>query len=187
MDVAYGRALEVQMLSAAGLEEELATRLQKSDPQLVTASTRQLVALAGLRNEGGILADKAVIRDVAVLDVFSVLRQAPQRLFAGEAALPVPELPVPELLELCRPILRGGPSVEKTIRAKAELSQDEDGRRVLRFEIPVLPSDVGRLEGVFYAAQGREFWIKDGASNFRGYTFAVPDEHELGRIEGGLG
>jgi hypothetical protein len=73
-----------------------------------------------------------------------------------------------------------------TQEAPARLATDEDGRRVLRFEIPMLPSEVGRLEGVFHASAGGEAWLKDGASNFRGYTFAVPDAHELQRIRDNL-
>lgn len=360
MDRAYQRELEVQLLSATGLKEELATRLRTKQPKLVTALTASLVEMAGLRNEGNVLADKEVVRDVAVLDVFHLLRVLPERWFAPDAARPT----VPEVMELLRPIVRGGPHVEKETRAKAErlvrdfiplyaqlmsqaeqhlgglyadvpslrrsitaraafenepidrlyradldatlrgaissyeasgdrgvfkevvdktisaslrdvdgllaqggvrkipggidlerrtidgidhavralddgkrrlmvdvplpagggytlttlpgaptlseaqaqalryrfttdgwttaqeaparLTTDEDGRRVLRFEIPMLPSEVGRLEGVFHASAGGEAWLKDGASNFRGYTFAVPDAHELQRIRDNL-
>ncbi len=363
MDGAYGRALQVQLLSAAGLKEELAVRLQQAEPKLVASYTQQLTEMAALRNEGGVLADKEVIREVAVLDVFNLLRRAPERVLGPDGTGKLGE---GEAMELLRPIVRGGPHAEKTTRAKAErmvrdfvplygklleraatlttglhddaasfrrsviaragfenepldklyradlndtlkgaithyeqsgdrgifkevvdktiaaslrdvdgllaqggvrkieggvdlerrtidgidhavraleggkrrllvdipltdlehgrirldslpgrpelshpqaesmryrfttdgwasfqeaparVTTDEDGRRVVRFEIPALKSEVGRLEGLFHATDGGAFWIKDGASNFRGYTFAVPDEHELGRITSAL-
>ncbi|MDP2340755.1 MAG: hypothetical protein Q8O67_07350 [Deltaproteobacteria bacterium] len=65
------------------------------------------------------------------------------------------------------------------------LHVDDDGLPQLRFEIPVLKSDVGMIEGLFHAAAGQDLWIKDGASNFRGYAFAVPDQRELGQLLGG--
>lgn len=360
MDVAYASALRTQMLSAAGLKEELAKRLESANPKLAAAYTDKLVELSALRNDGGVLADREVIRDVAVLDVFNLLRRGPERLYGGAESRTLTEA---EAMELLRPIVRGGPHAEKATRAKAErlvrdflpiyhqvmtlastlteglyddpasfrrsvaaraafenepierlyradltdtlkgaiaqyeqhgdrgvfkevvdktiaasvrdvdgllaqggvrkipggvdierrtidgidhavraldggrrrllvdvplgdhgrlstlpgqpqlsqqqlealryrfttdgwatfqeapakITSDEDGRRVLRFEIPALKAEVGRLEGVFHAAAGDAFWIKDGASNFRGYTFAVPDDHELKRITDTLG
>ncbi len=65
-----------------------------------------------------------------------------------------------------------------------EVEARREGDRVT-FDIPVLGSDVGQLEGVFFAAQGR-FWLKDGASNFRGYSFAVPDRAELSTLDAAL-
>jgi hypothetical protein len=67
---------------------------------------------------------------------------------------------------------------QTTQEAQAELVRDERGARV-QFAIPVSRSDVGQLEGLFHSTVGTESWIKDGASNFRGYAFAVPDQREL--------
>jgi len=351
MDVSYQGALEVQMLSAAGLKEELAERLQKTNPKLVSDYTRLLVEMAALRNEGSINASRDVVRDVAVLDVFNLLRELPSQSSPTLA----------QAMEALRPIYRGGASVEKVAKQKAEsmtkklielygqvmtkaeahidgiyddaagmkrsiaararfenepidrlyrgsltdtlkgaiakyeangdrgvfkevvdktisaslrdvdgllaqgttkkiaggidierrtidgidhavrayedgrrrlmveiplgetgfaldsmpgrpqlteqqasnlryrfttddwkttqeapaaITKDEDGKRVVRFEIPMLRSEVGRLEGVFYAAASGDYWVKDGSSNFRGYAFAVPDAQELKRITG---
>ncbi|MEQ9498826.1 MAG: hypothetical protein RIT81_18250 [Deltaproteobacteria bacterium] len=66
-------------------------------------------------------------------------------------------------------------------RTTQEVEAKRDGDTVT-FDIPVLGSDVGQLEGVFYADAGA-FWLKDGASNFRGYSFAVPDRAELAQVE----
>ncbi|MBI4822281.1 MAG: hypothetical protein HY791_38835 [Deltaproteobacteria bacterium] len=60
---------------------------------------------------------------------------------------------------------------------------EESGKKSVVFEIPALGSDIGQLEGVFHSAARGEMWLKDGSSNFRGYSFAVPDglEHEASR------
>lgn len=70
-------------------------------------------------------------------------------------------------------------------QVEARLGSNEDGAPVLTFDIPKLRSDVGQLEGLFYCEAGG-FWLKDGASNFRGYSFAVPDNVELEAIEARL-
>jgi hypothetical protein len=68
-------------------------------------------------------------------------------------------------------------------RANAEVSTDERGQEVLAFDIPVLSSDVGTLEGVFHCVGRGDFWWHDGtSSNFRGYTYAVPDRQELAQL-----
>jgi hypothetical protein len=53
----------------------------------------------------------------------------------------------------------------------------------VEFDIPVLRSDIGQLEGVFHCDAGGDMWIKDGTSNFRGYDFAIPDNKEFGDLE----
>jgi hypothetical protein len=65
----------------------------------------------------------------------------------------------------------------------AKLTTDE-GRLSVTFDIPALSSDVGRLEGVFHsnAGENSDSWWHDNQSNFRGYTYAVPDRQELGAI-----
>lgn len=68
----------------------------------------------------------------------------------------------------------------------AVVGKDDQGAPVLTFDIPVLKSIAGRLEGVFHVEHDGDFWIKDGASNFRGYTFAVPDNKEAGDLRAGL-
>ena len=69
--------------------------------------------------------------------------------------------------------------------APARLSTDDAGQRTITFDIPTLGSDVGQLEGLFHVTDGG-FWLKDGSSNFRGYTYAVPDNAELADISSRL-
>jgi hypothetical protein len=63
--------------------------------------------------------------------------------------------------------------------APARVQTDADGRATVVFDIPVLTGQAARVEGLFHVTAGNGFWIKDGASNFRGYSFAVPDAKEL--------
>jgi hypothetical protein len=66
--------------------------------------------------------------------------------------------------------------------APARIEPDERGQLLLSFDIPALASDAGRLEGLFHCTHDGDFWLKDGCSNFRGYTYAVPDQAELSQI-----
>jgi hypothetical protein len=66
----------------------------------------------------------------------------------------------------------------------AQLSKDAEGNPCVAFDIPMLGGDVGTLEGVFHCTARGDFWWKDGASNFRGYAFAVPDRAELDALVG---
>lgn len=50
-----------------------------------------------------------------------------------------------------------------------------DGELV--FEVPSFSSQTSVMEGLFHTENG-DLWIKDRASNFEGYVFAVPDEGE---------
>lgn len=75
---------------------------------------------------------------------------------------------------------------KNTQEVQARLDVDEHGRPVIAFDIPVIKGAAGRLEGVFHVETGGGFWIKDGASNFRGYTFAVPDKLEAAAMAAGL-
>jgi hypothetical protein len=45
--------------------------------------------------------------------------------------------------------------------------------------IPVAPSELGRLEGLFISTEDARFALKDYEANYQGYTFAVPDRHDL--------
>lgn len=74
-----------------------------------------------------------------------------------------------------------------TQEVQARLGVDERGQAAVTFDIPALKGSAGRLEGVFHVEAGGGFWIKDGASNFRGYTFAVPDKIEAAELAKGLG
>ncbi len=75
---------------------------------------------------------------------------------------------------------------QTTQEVQARLDVDERGRPVVAFDIPVVKGAAGRLEGVFHVETNEGLWLKDGASNFRGYTFAVPDGVEARALAQGL-
>jgi hypothetical protein len=360
METAYARALEVQLLSAMGLKEAAAVELQRAQPKVAARLREVFVAASELRNDGSVLADRAVVRDVAVLDTFRGFATWAPGVLAG-GARPAPAA----LLEDLGAVFVGSDAVVKTKRAEAErhatalwdayaaaltaaeahvlthydspeafraqvaararyenapmdalyraslvdrlrmaigryegsadpaelralltsavasslrntdalLAQGEvrridgalalqaraidgvhyaviapdDGGRLLRveleakptgdgrialegvpgrptlsqvqadnlryrfttddwasylevqarrvdgpdgarlrFDIPVLEGDVGRLEGLFFASAGGETWVKDGVSNFRGYAYAAPDDVDLARVRAAL-
>jgi hypothetical protein len=57
-----------------------------------------------------------------------------------------------------------------------------EGGQVL-FDVPMLPDPyAGQLEGVFRCESDAGLWLKDAGSNFRGYTFAIPDPVELRKL-----
>jgi len=358
MNKSYRRHLEVQLLKASGLKQEMAETLQAEAPDLVHDFAAQVLKLSKLRNEGNLLADKVLVKEAAAVDVFNCLRHMPERYFAAPDAdhsadvrellnpillgsrrkkdengakidawatelassygqlmqaasaradqhyggaramqrsiaaragfenAPIDQLyrsrfnatltqaivayegsgdpgaftdaadkviaesvrNVDSLLEQGRARRLSGGAIESGLRtidgvsystrgweggkrrlhvsiplrgddtsgynleslpgnphlsrnqidalryrfstdewqsfreAGASLSQDDQGRPSLEFDIPALPSDVGRLEGIFHCTADGDFWLKDGASNFRGYAFAVPDSVELEQI-----
>ncbi|MCC7075248.1 MAG: hypothetical protein IT383_28305 [Deltaproteobacteria bacterium] len=75
---------------------------------------------------------------------------------------------------------------QTTQEVQARLEPDERGHLALSFDIPAIKGAAGRLEGVFHVETNSGLWIKDGASNFRGYTFAVPDKIEAAAMAQGL-
>lgn len=351
LEKAYQKELQLQILKAVGLKEDAAIALQKNEPDCCRQFSDLFLEMSRLKNPGNILADTEVVREVAVLDVFNLLRELPALHFSPSGAT------IEDVKQHLRAIVRGTPSQEKATQAEVDrlagkflplyrqllaavdsafyddktamrrsitarahfenepldqlyrgelcwklnteisqyegsgdaarlgevvdntiaasirnvdqlLSQGEarltktgaeiairsvdgirhsviaekSGKRRLhletrvsgnnqdgyvlhdlpgapqlnktqiealrywfttdgwktkleaaarfedgkvQFDIPVLPSDAGRLEGLFHCTAGG-FWLKDGASNFKGYAFAVPDGKELARIESKL-
>ncbi|HEV7857555.1 MAG TPA: hypothetical protein VGO91_02810 [Pyrinomonadaceae bacterium] len=63
--------------------------------------------------------------------------------------------------------------------ASARLERSGNGCALLDFAPISFCSPFGELEGTFYVGPGQDFWLRDGAHHFRGYTFAIPDRQEL--------
>jgi hypothetical protein len=55
----------------------------------------------------------------------------------------------------------------------------ENGSPLIDFARIPVRSPFGELEGAFYVGPGDDVCLRDGAHNFRGYTFAIPDRQEL--------
>lgn len=63
-------------------------------------------------------------------------------------------------------------------RVHGELDHDDERGLRIAFELDVEKGDVAHLEGVFHFTH-HNAWMKDGASNFKGYSYAVPDDREV--------
>ena len=74
----------------------------------------------------------------------------------------------------------------KTFQEVPAKIEDTDSGKAITFDVPMLRSDVGQLEGTYHCTGRGDFWFKDGSSNFRGYTYAVPDNTELAEISARL-
>src|SRR5688572_30458365 len=74
MDQAYRKHLQVKLLSAAGVKTETAKRISSENIDLARRFTDLLLEMAALKNQGSACVARRVVEDLAVLDVFNLLR-----------------------------------------------------------------------------------------------------------------
>lgn len=92
----------------------------------------------------------------------------------------VPELEFYATTDGWRPGKDGKVSVH---RAPARLEVAPEGSASLVFELPAAPNTAAELEGVFHRhGPGGDVWFDDAGQNFRGYAFAIPDDHDLAAL-----
>jgi hypothetical protein len=94
MDLAYRKHLQVKLLSAAGLKTEVANQVS---PDLAATFTELLLEMSAMKNQGSACVARRVVEDVAVLDVFNLLRWLPRDYFSGN----------PRYLKHLRPVYKG--------------------------------------------------------------------------------
>lgn len=94
MDLAYSRHVQVKLLGAAGLKSEVAQQIQL---KLAERFTNILLELAALKNQGSACVARRVVEDLAIVDVFNLLRRAPRDYFGGKL----------RVLKHLRPIYKG--------------------------------------------------------------------------------
>lgn len=117
LSVAYEKELKSQYVQASGIKSELAAALRDS-PQAETFAAL-VQEMAKLKNRGSIDADKNVVEDVAVLDVFNLLRHYPALYFANPSGTHLAQVKA-----LLQPFVRGGKSNQyKRARQINELAQ----------------------------------------------------------------
>jgi hypothetical protein len=97
MDRSYRKHLEVNLLGAAGLKPQIAKQICTDRSELAHCFTDLLLEMAALKNQGSACVARRVVEDVAVLDVFNLLRRAPRDYFSGH----------PCYLKHLRPIYKG--------------------------------------------------------------------------------
>jgi hypothetical protein len=96
-----------------------------------------------------------------------------------------PLLGQPHLTKRQIPLLRYHFTIDNRVDEQmvgARLSKDATGHWVILCDpIENLPP-IGRLEGIFSLCEGKAGLMKDGEVKLSGYTFAVPDRHELMKL-----
>ncbi|HEX3188042.1 MAG TPA: hypothetical protein VHQ94_24800 [Pyrinomonadaceae bacterium] len=83
MDQAYRKHLQVKMLGAAGLKPQIARQICTDQFELARTFTDLLLEMAALKNQGSACVARKVVEDVAVVDVFNLLRWSPRDYFSG--------------------------------------------------------------------------------------------------------
>jgi hypothetical protein len=80
MDLAYRKHLQVKLLTAAGLKTDVA---QQIDADVARRFTDVLLEMAALKNQGSACVARRVVEDLAVVDIFNLLRWLPRDYFSG--------------------------------------------------------------------------------------------------------
>ena len=122
MKAAYSRHLQVQLLSAAGLKNEVAQRIQKERPELAGCFTDLILQMVALKNPGPTCASRSVVEYVSVVDVFHLLKSLPQRYFANPNADHTATM-----RDYLKPIFRGNRSLAAEKRASVGTLVSEFG------------------------------------------------------------
>jgi hypothetical protein len=94
MDRAYRKHLEIKLLGAAGLKPQIAREIHAD---VSSRFTDLLLEMAALKNQGSACVARKVVEDLAVVDVFNLLRRLPRDYFAGN----------PRYLKHLRPVYKG--------------------------------------------------------------------------------
>ena len=97
MDRAYDEHLQVKLLGAAGLKTEFAQGVQAQHADIARRFTDIVVEMAALKNQGSACVARKVVEDLAVVDVFNLLRWLPRDYFSGN----------PRYLKHLRPVYKG--------------------------------------------------------------------------------
>jgi hypothetical protein len=115
MREAYGKHIQLQLLTAVGLKKKLAERIQSNHAQLASDFAGLIVEMATLKNRGALGVSRATVEQVAILDVFNLLACMPRLFFANPAGDHRPTI-----LQHLKPIFRGN----KFHVAKKQLTVD---------------------------------------------------------------
>jgi hypothetical protein len=83
MDLAYVKHLRVKLLGAAGLRSQIARQICTDRSDLAGTFTELLLELAAVKNQGSACVARRVVEDLAVADVFNLLRWSPRDYFSG--------------------------------------------------------------------------------------------------------
>ncbi len=101
LDQAYDKHLQVTLVGAAGLPS--AEKICANYPELAHRFKDVVVKLAALKNAGSACVARKMVEDVAVVDVFNLLRRLPRDYFIGHPCYRA-------TLKHLRPVYKGPPS-----------------------------------------------------------------------------
>lgn len=85
MRKAYWQHLQVQLLCAAGLKQEMAEHIRAEHPDIAYRFSNTIARMCELRNPGNVEMARGTVETVSVLDVFTLLRVSPKSYFADTA------------------------------------------------------------------------------------------------------
>jgi hypothetical protein len=97
LDLAYLKHLQVKMLGAAGLKPQIARQICADHAELARRFTEILLEMSALKNQGSACVARRVVEDLAIVDVFNLLRRLPRDYFSGH----------PCYLKHLRPVYKG--------------------------------------------------------------------------------
>ena len=100
MDLAYRKHLQIKLLCAAGLKPQIAKQICVDRSEVAHRFTEALIEMAALRNQGSACVARKVVEDVAMLDIFNMLRRLARDHFCGNPCHP-------NALKHLRPIYKG--------------------------------------------------------------------------------
>ena len=97
MDRAYRKHLDMKLLCAAGLKPQIARQICADYADLARDFSEVLLEMAALKNQGSACVARRVVADLAVLDIFNLLRWSPRDHFSEK----------PCYLKRLRPVYKG--------------------------------------------------------------------------------
>lgn len=86
MQKVYRKHLQVQLLCAAGLKQDMAEYLRTEHADIAHRFTETIKKMCELRNPGNVEMAMGTVENVSVLDVFTLLRVFPEKYFAEPSA-----------------------------------------------------------------------------------------------------
>lgn len=101
MDHAYEKHLRVRLLAATGLKTTLAQQICAERADLSAQFAKIVLELSALKNVGSACVARKVVEDVAVVDVFNLLANAPRAYFSKKSLM------LESVIEHLKPVYKG--------------------------------------------------------------------------------
>lgn len=86
MTEAYNKHLQVELLGAVGLKQDVCRRIQVEHEEITRRFTELILEMAALKNRGPVCVARRLVENVAALDVFNLLAVLSKKFFANPTA-----------------------------------------------------------------------------------------------------